>query len=583
MSDRNATPIAAACSSGGSNSSTSLSVEDNVAISGTAGPPVVVDRSLVRFLETPDIPLLGSKKLTPRQRWGIDVSEPLIATAKCYVFKLNMPQWAKLYIFGRRVCFRTLLSVGPLKVSDSRTWDEIDGVEGEDGVLLNSMRIVYKDGTKAYLAFELPEERVRLLAVCEQQLRRQRAAAVNGVSVPQTPQEDITSDVDDEEENDPAKIADTASVGASFHLAAASASTDRTGLRILKGGRPKHMTILTIGSRGDVQPFISLGKTLQKRGYNVRIASFAEYQPWVESHGIEFRVVAGDAVTVMSLCVDNGMFTFSFIKGGIAQLDWIKKLFETAYEATEGTDLILLTQSAMIGANLGAARGVPVMHVFTMPWSATKDFPHPFLVPEKDKGAAYNLSSWKLVENGMGAGTLPKINEFRKAHKLVSFNCFLNVYKPPTPTSFPARDLASRTDRLLSHSHTLLLFGAPCSETQRLVSPHPQHRLLVPRQPGPDLDSARGSGRIYGQSTQRRQKNRLHRVRVDRGPGSGRNEQGDRGSGGASRCLCDCERRMECSRQKGTCCSFNNAGTADCSSGAASSQACDVSADHDVR
>lgn len=391
-----------------------------------AGAPVVVDKSIMRFLETPDIPMLGAKKLSPRQRWNVPMTEPLLATAKCYVFKFNMPQWAKLYVFGHRVCFRTLLSVGPLKVSDSKSFDEIDHVEGEDGLVLNSLRVVCKDGSKIYFAFEQPEDRVRILALCSKLLEKHAKSVVT--LTPGQPSsasfESVSESEDaDDDDEDPLKLADTASVNASLQLAPASSDNiaDRINLRILKTDKPKHLTIFTIGSRGDVQPFISLSKTLMKRGYKVRIASFAEYKTWVESHGIEFRPVAGDATAIMSLCVDNGMFTFKFIKEGMQQLDWIKNLFATAYEATEGTDLILLTQSAMIGANLGAARQVPVMHVFTMPWSATKDFPHPFLVPEKDKGPAYNLSTWKLIENGMGAGTLLKINEFRKAHKLVGF------------------------------------------------------------------------------------------------------------------------------------------------------------------
>ncbi|KAI9000395.1 hypothetical protein DFJ74DRAFT_697632 [Hyaloraphidium curvatum] len=373
-----------------------------------------VDPDVIKFLETPDLPILGAKKLTPRQRWNIDMSEPLITTAKCYIFKFNIPQWGKLYLFEKNICFRTLLSAGPMKHSIKRSWSDVERVESEDGMVLNSMRIIYKYGTKTYLAFEQPEERVRILTAAEKLLRRAKLGSTGSFDVlsPISETEDL------EDESDPLKVADTASVNVSLNLTTLRRPGAEGTLRILKGGKPKHITIFTIGSRGDVQPFISLSKTLMKRGYKVRIATFAEYKAWVEGHGIEFRTVAGDPTAIMSLCVDNGMFTMKFVKEGLQQLDWIKNLFETAYEATEGTDLILLTQSAMIGANLAEARAVPCMHVFTMPWSATKEFPHPFMVPEKDKGPSYNLSSWKLIENGMGAGLLLKINEFRKAHKL---------------------------------------------------------------------------------------------------------------------------------------------------------------------
>jgi len=39
---------------------------------------------------------------------------------------------------------------------------------------------------------------------------------------------------------------------------------------------------LTIGSRGDVQPYIALCKGLQAEGHHTRIASHGEYKDWVE-------------------------------------------------------------------------------------------------------------------------------------------------------------------------------------------------------------------------------------------------------------------------------------------------------------
>lgn len=45
---------------------------------------------------------------------------------------------------------------------------------------------------------------------------------------------------------------------------------------------PMKITCLTIGSRGDVQPYIALCKGLQAEGHTTRIASHGEYKDWVE-------------------------------------------------------------------------------------------------------------------------------------------------------------------------------------------------------------------------------------------------------------------------------------------------------------
>lgn len=45
---------------------------------------------------------------------------------------------------------------------------------------------------------------------------------------------------------------------------------------------PMLVTCLTIGSRGDVQPYIALCKGLQAEGHRTRIATHGEYKDWVE-------------------------------------------------------------------------------------------------------------------------------------------------------------------------------------------------------------------------------------------------------------------------------------------------------------
>ena len=49
------------------------------------------------------------------------------------------------------------------------------------------------------------------------------------------------------------------------------------------------IALLTHGTRGDVQPFIALGKGLAARGHDVLLAAPDEFAVWIEGHGLEFR------------------------------------------------------------------------------------------------------------------------------------------------------------------------------------------------------------------------------------------------------------------------------------------------------
>ena len=70
----------------------------------------------------------------------------------------------------------------------------------------------------------------------------------------------------------------------------------------------KHFVCLTIGSRGDVQPYIALGRGLQKEGHKVTIVTHEEYKKWVTGFGIDHRTAGGDPGALMKLSVENKVF-----------------------------------------------------------------------------------------------------------------------------------------------------------------------------------------------------------------------------------------------------------------------------------
>ncbi len=56
-----------------------------------------------------------------------------------------------------------------------------------------------------------------------------------------------------------------------------------------KPSKPLHFTFLTIGSRGDVQPYIALAKGLMADGHKCRIATHGEFKEWIESVSLHRR------------------------------------------------------------------------------------------------------------------------------------------------------------------------------------------------------------------------------------------------------------------------------------------------------
>lgn len=51
------------------------------------------------------------------------------------------------------------------------------------------------------------------------------------------------------------------------------------------------ITLVAVGSRGDVQPLVALGKTLQQRGHTVRLVAPPDFGDWIRAHGLEFVAI----------------------------------------------------------------------------------------------------------------------------------------------------------------------------------------------------------------------------------------------------------------------------------------------------
>lgn len=82
-----------------------------------------------------------------------------------------------------------------------------------------------------------------------------------------------------------------------------------------------NIVIQIVGSRGDVQPFISLGLTLQKFGHRVRIATHATFRSFIEDLGLEFFSIGGDPADLMAFMVKNPglMPSFDTVRKGEVQ------------------------------------------------------------------------------------------------------------------------------------------------------------------------------------------------------------------------------------------------------------------------
>lgn len=108
-----------------------------------------------------------------------------------------------------------------------------------------------------------------------------------------------------------------------------------------------NIVIQVIGSRGDIQPFVALGKELKAHGHRVRLATHLAFREFVLEAGLEFFSIGGDPAELMAFMVQNPSLlpAFSTIRSGAIQKrrhemkEIIYGCWRSCIETGDGTNL----------------------------------------------------------------------------------------------------------------------------------------------------------------------------------------------------------------------------------------------------
>ncbi|PUZ46151.1 hypothetical protein GQ55_7G027200 [Panicum hallii var. hallii] len=184
---------------------------------------------------------------------------------------------------------------------------------------------------------------------------------------------------------------------------------------------PMQIVILIVGTRGDVQPFVAIGKRLQDYGHRVRLATHANFKEFVLTAGLEFYPLGGDPKILAEYMVKNKGFLPSGPSEIAIQRKQIKEIIFSLLPACKDSDpdtgipfkvdAIIANPPAYGHTHVAEALKVPIHIFFTMPWTPTSEFPHP--LSRVKQSAGYRLS-YQIVDSMIWLGIRDMINEFRK-------------------------------------------------------------------------------------------------------------------------------------------------------------------------
>ena len=209
--------------------------------------------------------------------------------------------------------------------------------------------------------------------------------------------------------------------------------------------RPRmNIVIMVIGSRGDIQPFLKIGRILKdQHGHRVRIATHPAFREFINDAGLEFFSVGGDPSELMAFMVKNpGLIpSMQTVKEGEiakrrkAMAEMFEGFWRACINATDDehdvhnskligdkspfvADAIIANPPSFAHVHIAERLGVPLHMMFTFPYSPTQAFPHPLanIKPQKSNVDAHyvNFMSYPLVEMMTWQGLGDLVNRFRQ-------------------------------------------------------------------------------------------------------------------------------------------------------------------------
>jgi len=194
------------------------------------------------------------------------------------------------------------------------------------------------------------------------------------------------------------------------------------------------VTIIASGSRGDVEPYVALGKGLKAAGHVVRLVTHENYGPLVTGQGLDLWPIAGNVQDIaQSESMRNTLAEGNFLaimsqmakeaeRGGLA-------MAEASLAACRSMDLVLAGIGGLfVGLAVAEKLDLPFVQAYYIPFTPTRAYPS-FVLPPLPSwlGGFLNRPSYHLVRQIMW-------QSFRPADKVVRRQA---LGLPPAPLGGP--------------------------------------------------------------------------------------------------------------------------------------------------
>jgi UDP:flavonoid glycosyltransferase YjiC (YdhE family) len=180
------------------------------------------------------------------------------------------------------------------------------------------------------------------------------------------------------------------------------------------------IAIMASGSRGDVQPYVALGKGLQNAGHDVRLVSAQNYAPLAQSASLAFSPTRGDVQAVaeseeMRALIEKGDFVAITRFQAKALKQMAVPLAEDALAASKDMELLITGLGGLFnGIAIAEKLNIPLMQAYLVPMTPTNEFQSVLLPAGPPLPKALTRASHHITQQMIWQGVRAADNIARK-------------------------------------------------------------------------------------------------------------------------------------------------------------------------
>lgn len=166
--------------------------------------------------------------------------------------------------------------------------------------------------------------------------------------------------------------------------------------------------ILTYGSRGDVQPYVALGKGLREAGHEVMLGTSERFRVFVESHGLRYGYMNDELLAILDTdqgkaLMEKAANVFEIVKRNVTMARQVapmqRALLRESWEIAKSVqpDLIVFHSKAGGAPHIAEKLGIKCILATPVPMFVPTGEWRFVVFPDWKLGRWYNRSSYRLI------------------------------------------------------------------------------------------------------------------------------------------------------------------------------------------